>query len=226
MKLNISYPVAGTQKCIEIDDDKKYSLFFDRRMGQEVEADQLGDEFKGYILKITGGNDKQGFSMKQGVLVKGRVRLLMSKGHKTYRPRRTGERKRKSVRGCIVGSDIAVLALAVMRKGEQDIADLTDKANPRRLGPKRVSNIRKLFALKKTDDVVLVKKNVIRRSFKSESGKDRQKAPRIQRLVTEKRLLRKAQYKKAKKDNWTKGRQARDTYKALLGELRKKKIQK
>jgi len=33
-------------------------------MGQEVEVDQLGDEFKGYIMKITGGNDKQGFSMK------------------------------------------------------------------------------------------------------------------------------------------------------------------
>jgi len=41
--------------------------------------------------------------MKQGILVKGRVRLLVSKGHSGYRPRRTGERKRKSVRGCIVG---------------------------------------------------------------------------------------------------------------------------
>lgn len=56
--------------------------------------------------------------MKQGVLIKGRVRLLMNKGHKTYRPRKTGERKRKSVRGCIVGSDISVLALAIVRKGE------------------------------------------------------------------------------------------------------------
>ena len=64
MKINISYPVAGTQKCIEFDDDKKYSVFYDRRMGQEVEVDQLGDEFKGYIMKITGGNDKQGFPMK------------------------------------------------------------------------------------------------------------------------------------------------------------------
>ena len=29
----------------------------------------------------------------------------------SYRPRRTGERKRKSVRGCIVGSDLSVLNL-------------------------------------------------------------------------------------------------------------------
>jgi len=41
--------------------------------------------------------------MKQGILIKGRTRLLMKKGHSTYGPNRTGERKRKSVRGCIVG---------------------------------------------------------------------------------------------------------------------------
>ncbi len=39
----------------------------------------MGDEFKGYIFRITGGNDKQGFPMKQGVLVNGRVRLLLKK---------------------------------------------------------------------------------------------------------------------------------------------------
>lgn len=48
-------------------------------MGQEVDGEVLGEEFKGYIFKITGGNDKQGFPMKQGVLVNGRVRLLMKK---------------------------------------------------------------------------------------------------------------------------------------------------
>lgn len=49
----------------------------------------------------------------------GRVRLLLSKGHSCYRPRRTGERKRKSVRGCIVDANLSVLALVVVRKGEQ-----------------------------------------------------------------------------------------------------------
>ena len=53
--------------------------FFDRRMGQEIDGEVLGEEFKGYIFKITGGNDKQGFPMKQGVLVAGRVRLLLKK---------------------------------------------------------------------------------------------------------------------------------------------------
>jgi ribosomal protein S6E (S10) len=50
-------------------------------MGQEIDGDVLGDEFKGYIFRITGGNDKQGFPMKQGVLVNGRVRLLLKKSN-------------------------------------------------------------------------------------------------------------------------------------------------
>ena len=48
-------------------------------MGQEIDGECLGDEYKGYVFRITGGNDKQGFTMKQGILVNGRVRLLMKK---------------------------------------------------------------------------------------------------------------------------------------------------
>ena len=48
-------------------------------MGQEIEGDVMGDEFKGYIFRITGGNDKQGFQMKQGILINGRTRILFKK---------------------------------------------------------------------------------------------------------------------------------------------------
>ena len=70
------------------------------------------------MVRIAGGNDKQGFPMKQGVLTNGRVRLLLSKGHSCFRPRRSGERRRKSVRGCIVDSNLSVLALVVVKKGK------------------------------------------------------------------------------------------------------------
>lgn len=119
--------------------------FYDKRISAEVPGDSLGDEFKGYVFRITGGNDKQGFPMKQGVLRNDRVKLLLSKGHSCYRPRRPGERKRKSVRGCIVGSDLSVLSLVVVKKGEQDIPGLTYTSVPKRLGPKRSSKIRKFF---------------------------------------------------------------------------------
>lgn len=57
--------------------------------------------------------------VQEKCLVLGRVRLLLSKGHSCYRPRRDGERKRKSVRGCIVDANLSVLALVIVRKGEQ-----------------------------------------------------------------------------------------------------------
>ena len=40
-------------------------------MTTEVAADALGEEWKGYVVRISGGNDKQGFPMKQGVLTHG-----------------------------------------------------------------------------------------------------------------------------------------------------------
>ena len=53
-------------------------------MGQEIEGEVLGEEYKNYIFRITGGNDKQGFPMKQGVLVNGRVRLLLKKSKLSF----------------------------------------------------------------------------------------------------------------------------------------------
>ena len=122
-------------------------------MGQEVQGDSVGPEFKGYVFKITGGNDKQGFPMKQGIMHPTRVRLLLSDGHSCYRPRRTGERKRKSVRGCIVAMDLSVLALSVVKQGDEELPGLTDKVLPKRLGPKRATKIRRFFGLSKQDDV-------------------------------------------------------------------------
>merc|ERR1719310_2107748 len=156
-------------------------------MASEISGDTLGDEFKGYVFRITGGNDKQGFPMKQGILTNGRVRILFKKGMSCYRERRKGMRKRKSVRGCIVGPDLATLQLAIVKKGAEDVPGLTDDSRPRRLGPKRASNIRKLFNLEKKDDV---KQFVVRR----EAGK-KKKAPKIQRLVTRSMLQRKRYFR-------------------------------
>merc|ERR1711869_162869 len=90
MKLNIANPATGLQKVIEVNDERKLRNFFDKRISAEVEGDVLGDEFKGYIFRISGGNDKQGFPMKQGILCNNRVRLLFKKGMSCYRERRAG----------------------------------------------------------------------------------------------------------------------------------------
>lgn len=199
---------------IEVDDEKKLRPLYDKRISAEVSADCLGNEFKGYVMRITGGNDKQGFPMKQGVLTASRVKMLLSKGHSCFRPRHKGERKRKSVRGCIVDANLSVLAMTIVKKGEQDIPGLTDKTIPRRLGPKRASKIRKLFNLSKEDDV---RQYVVRRPLAAtDTKKARSKAPKIQRLVTPVVLQRKRHRLALKKRRQSKKREDAAEYAKLL----------
>jgi small subunit ribosomal protein S6e len=223
MKFNISNPTTGQNLPLNIDQDVILLNFYGKKIGQEVDASVIGEAWKGYILKITGGNDKDGFTMKQGILIQGRTRLLMSEGHSTYIPRRSGERKKKSVRGCIVGPDISALALVVVKKGEAEIEGLTNEKRPRRRGPKRATRIRKLFNLdKKKDDVrrfvVLYKRTI------EKNGKKRVKCPKIQRLITPERLRRKRIFKSERVEAWKNTTKAKAEYRKLLLELRKKRL--
>ncbi|KAM7149575.1 small ribosomal subunit protein eS6-like [Molossus nigricans] len=227
MKLNISFPATGCQKLIEVDDERKLRTFYEKRTATEVAAGALGEEWKGYVVRMSGGNDKQGFSMKQGVLTHGRVRLLLSKGHSCYRPRSTGERKRKSVRGCIVYANLSVLNLVIVKKGEKDIPGLTDTTVPRRLGPKRASvithRIRKSFNLSKEDDV---HQYVVRKPLNKEGKKPRTKAPKIQRLVTPRVLQHKRRRIALKKQCTKKNKEEAAEYTKLLAERMKEAKEK
>ena len=191
-------------------------------MATEVAADALGEEWKGHVVRISGGKDKQGFPMKQGVLTHGRVRLLLSKGHSCYRPRRTGGRKRKSVRGCIVDANLSVLNLVIMKKGEKDIPGLTDTTVPHRLGPKRASRIRKLFDLSKDD----VRQYVVRKSLNKDGKKPRTKAPKIQRLVTPRVLQHKRRRIALKKQRTKKNKDGAAEYAKLLAKRMKEAKEK
>jgi len=221
MKLNISNPATGAQKLFDIDDEKKLRPFMDKRISQEVDASCLGNEWKGYIVRVSGGNDKQGFPMKQGILTSNRVRLLMKRGTSCYRERRSGERRRKSVKGCIVDSNLSVLSLVVIKKGEGEIDGLTNRIVPRVRGPKRANKIRKLFNLSKEDDV---RKYVVRRPLKAKEGKkEKTRAPKIQRLITPLRLQRKRQILATKKARKTKQTQQATEYAKLLAIYQKEK---
>ncbi|KAL7716526.1 40S ribosomal protein S6 [Entamoeba marina] len=191
MKINVANPSTGRIKSLILKMKKMSVLLL------------IKETIQGYILKITGGCDKDGFPMMLGVATNNRVRLLLDGSMGCYRPLRNGERRRKTVRGAVVAGDIAVLNTIIVKKGEGEIEGLTTDPLPMRKGPKRASKIRKLFNLSAKDDVkkFVIRREVERKNPKEGKSKVRSKAPKIQRLITPRRLQHKAQKLQAKKDH-------------------------
>jgi len=206
MKLLIASPSTGAVKTVDIEDDilRKANLG-DYRMGQEVDGHIFGEAFQGYRFRISGGQDKEGFPMKQGVMTAARVRLLLVPGTLGFQKwrARSGERKRRSVRGCILGNDLAQISLVIVKKGQKEIENLTNVSHPRRLGPKRANKIRKLFGLTSQPVTKYVVRRKVPEKDRSEKGgkniRSYAKAPRVQRLIVPAILRRRSNKLKEKK---------------------------
>mmetsp|Transcript_6072 Transcript_6072/g.6630 ORF Transcript_6072/g.6630 Transcript_6072/m.6630 type:complete len:278 (-) Transcript_6072:28-861(-) len=222
MKISISFPEFGSTKLIDVEDENKLAMFFDKRITEEVNADVLGDEFKGYVLKITGGFDKQGFPMMNGVLTAKRVRLLLDGSNGFYKPRRTDQKKRRAIRGCIVSRDTSLINCVVTREGENPIEGLTTKDSiiPRALGPKRANKIRKLNGIKPTDDV---RPYVLEKIKKREGKKPKVKVPKIQRLITPRKLAHRRYRESLKQKAIRRALEEQKAYRTMMTTYRREK---
>ena len=121
----------------------------EKKIGNEVDGSIISELFDGYVFKITGGFDKDGFAMKNGILTSGRKRILLKKGASLFRFKkgyhRSGVRVRKLVRGCMVSPDIKILNLKIVKIGPKAIPGLSEDPLPNRRGPKRANKILKEF---------------------------------------------------------------------------------
>ncbi|KII69684.1 40S ribosomal protein S6 [Thelohanellus kitauei] len=165
--------------------------------------------------------------MKQGIMTNKRVRLLLRKGDSGFHPVKSGERRRKSVHGCIVDGSLSVLNVIIVKKGQTDIPGLTDVVIPRRLGPKRAGKIRKMFNLSKEDDV---RKYVLRRTVKyrdpekqAQVTKPKLVSPKIQRLVTPITLQRRRRQKLAIKKRRLKSIREAKEYRKVVEDYNRQK---
>jgi hypothetical protein len=118
-----------------------------------------------------------------------------------------------------------VISLRIEKKGEKEMEGVTDSDKPRRLGPKRANYIRKVFALrnnKKEGKVDDVRKYVVRREIKK-GDKTFFKSPKIQRLITEKRIRRKQLYKKLKVATFKLSKEKKAKYEKVLSQFIKER---
>jgi small subunit ribosomal protein S6e len=210
----------------------------DKKIGNEVEGVIIAPLFEGYVFKITGGFDKDGFAMKNGILTQGRKRILLQKGSKNFRFKkgyhRTGVRQRMLVRGCIVSPDIKVLNLKIIKLGGNAIPGLTEQGSelPKRLGPKRATNILKQFGIldiynKKKANAedrktlrFMVTKFAPKRTVTTANGKTYTKRPKVQRLITPDRLRRKRTIKGIKEERRRATEEQRKAYQDTLKRIR------
>ena len=120
-KLNISGgkegPGKGLSKLIEID-EKKFR-FEGMKIGDTINGGLIG--FPNYEFSITGGSDSSGFPMRKDVHGPVKKKILVSKRGIGYKPRREGEKRRKTVRGNEVTYDMTLINLMVTKYGEAEL---------------------------------------------------------------------------------------------------------
>lgn len=93
------------------------------KIGEEFDASLVG--LTGYKVKITGGSDKNGFPMKKDIDGQRRMKSLLSGGI-GFKPKRDGQRRRKTVRGNTISDETVQINTVVTEKGEKDINELLE----------------------------------------------------------------------------------------------------
>src|SRR2546421_10750169 len=109
-QLIVSDPVSKTSKAATIEGAKAQALV-GKAIGDEVDGKLLG--IGSMRLKITGGTDKDGIPMRFDIQGGAKKRAMLS-GGVGFKPNDNGERRRKLVRGRIVGEDTLQVNSVVM----------------------------------------------------------------------------------------------------------------
>jgi len=113
-----------TRRAYKVEIDQSKTPIIGKKIGDEIDASFLGLE--GYVIKITGGTDKDGFPMHPSVPGMGRKKVLLS-GPPCFHPRKKGERRRKTVRGNVIGEDIVQINCKIIKKGAKPIEEILGK---------------------------------------------------------------------------------------------------
>ncbi|MCX8190603.1 MAG: 30S ribosomal protein S6e [Candidatus Aenigmarchaeota archaeon] len=131
-KIVVSDP--ENRKAYQIEVEKSKAMFLvGKKIGEEIDATLLG--LSGYVLKITGGTDKDGFPMHPNVEGMVKKKILLE-GPPCFHPEKKGQRKKKTVRGNVISEDIVQINCKVVKKGEKPLEELVPKKEKKEEGKK------------------------------------------------------------------------------------------
>src|SRR2546428_9170861 len=112
-QLIVSDPVSKTSKAASVEGANAQALV-GKSIGDEVDEKLLG--IGNMKLKITGCTDKDGIPMRFDIQGGAKKRAMLS-GGVGFKPNDRGERRRKLVRGRVVGEDTLQVNSVVMAGG-------------------------------------------------------------------------------------------------------------
>lgn len=122
-------------KVIVSDKETSYQVETKNDLNRQFIGLAIGDDFDGklvgldgYILKITGGSDKNGFPMRKDVIGQRRIKSLLS-GGVGYKPKSKGTKRRKTVRSNMISDDIVQINTIVTKSGNESISDIFNNDN-------------------------------------------------------------------------------------------------
>ncbi len=119
----IADPKSGKTHKRDISSDNLASLS-GRKVGDEI--DGIFFDLPGYKLKVTGGTSNDGFPMRPDLTISGKKKILVS--YREGKRGKNGLRKRITLRGSVIGTDIAQLNLKVVQYGPTPLEEEKENA--------------------------------------------------------------------------------------------------
>jgi small subunit ribosomal protein S6e len=111
-KVIVSDPQAGTSKVVELE-EARASPFIGRKLGETLDGAVV--DLPAHKVQLLGGSDKDGVPMRSNVHGGVRRAVILS-GGAGFKPKKKGERKRKTVRGDIITDEIAQINMKIVER--------------------------------------------------------------------------------------------------------------
>jgi small subunit ribosomal protein S6e len=123
LKIVISDPKTGKSYQKELDKNAEEQIY-QKKIGDVVNGELI--DLQGYQFQITGGSDKSGFPMRHDIKGSRKVRVLLSKSV-GFKSNVKGIRKRRTVRGYSISSDIEQLNTKITKYGSANLDEVLKK---------------------------------------------------------------------------------------------------
>ncbi len=117
-KVIVSDPQAGTSKVVELE-EARASPFLGKKLGETLDGAVV--DLPAHKVQLMGGSDKDGVPMRSNVHGGVRRAIVLS-GGTGFKPKRKGQRKRKTVRGDIITDEISQINMKIVDRPAQSAA--------------------------------------------------------------------------------------------------------